>query len=335
MAENSSEDKSGVSTDSTSDVEPSSHSSTNWRVLGETSANDGVGVLGHATSGSGVTRGVKGVIDSNTSHASAVRGDATADAGIVNGVDGRSRGNPDGTGVLGLAVSDSFTFSPATGFPIGLWGETDRSAADSGVTNAFGVLGNTHASSGETYGISGANFNSPSGVAVRGWDLHGDGLGVLAKGGSKTEGNDEVTGHRSTGMVGVDAYLETDETVQDGTRTTVPFDQTRRDDFTGMNQSDTGKYTVQAAGDYHVDFTISWADIFSGDNVDYALLAPGYEFIEDVEHSSNESIGFSKTVFDMSVGDDIYVEVEQFSGGPMDIDGTGRGDTYMTIHKVG
>lgn len=306
------QDRSERSEDETSegtDIKPTSHTSSVWKVLGELADAGATGVLGHNTATSGAGTGVEGVTDSSGAGSAGVEGKATAGSGTTYGVAG---------------YNDSTQFSAA------VYGEV---TASSNTNKTNGVYGYDPTENGA--GVFGEAGGPGTTYGVYGEDLTADGYGVYSNGDSKTSGNDEVTGHRSTGMVGVDAYLETDATVQHDTRTTVPFDQTRRDDFTGMNQSSTGKYTVQVAGDYHVDFAISWADFFSGDQVDYALLAPGYEFIEDVQHNSNESIGFSKTVFDMDVGDDIYVEVEQFSGGPMDIDGTGRGDTYMTIHKVG
>lgn len=45
-------------------VQPTAHSTSNWKVLGETDAADGVGVLGHNTAGTGETTGVAGVVDS-------------------------------------------------------------------------------------------------------------------------------------------------------------------------------------------------------------------------------------------------------------------------------
>lgn len=333
MSDNSSDDKkAGVSTGSNSSTETSSHSSSNWKVLGETPASDGIGVLGHATSGSGVTRGVKGVVDSNTENAAAVRGDATSDLGITRGVDGRSRGNPDGTGVLGLAVSDSYSFNPATGFPIGLWGVTDRSDADPGVVNAFGVLGNTEAPSGTTVGVDGNNFNSDSGIGVRGRDFTGNGYGVVSLGDSRVEGRLERT------KVGVSVGLSSAQNISDATITQVQFDSVEFDD--GGWDSNNNEYVAPVDGTYRVHTHISYDGTLPEGTFLQILLrqaslevADHQESLPDTGGRVGYAQGFTRTVR-ASQGESISVDVYQASGNTQTLEAdTNR--NFVEVTQIG
>jgi hypothetical protein len=197
-----------------------------------------------------------------------------------------------------------------------------NSAANSS-THPAGVYGETTTSNGEAYGLYGTTAAT-------------SGYAVYASGDSKTDGNHEVTGSVSAGNVGASAYLSTDQSIPDSTLTAIEYDQTEADHFGGFNTS-TGEYTVQEDGDYHVDFAIKWSSILSDVTVDYSLVTSlnGIEFIERITETSNHGRCFSKTVFSLTSGDTITAQVLQFSGGSRDVDGNNRGDTYMTIHKVG
>ena len=73
----------------------------NWKILGEISTSDGIGVLGHNTSSTGQTSGVKGVVDSDDDFAVGVRGVANG-SGKNYGV----LGNSDSGDGCGLGTFD-------------------------------------------------------------------------------------------------------------------------------------------------------------------------------------------------------------------------------------
>lgn len=99
-------------------------------------------------------------------------------------------------------------------------------------------------------------------------------------------------------------------------------------------------YTVQEAGDYHVSFTIDWADTFEdGDAINYNLLiggiSTGQGFQVDTQaarssHAVAES--FSRTVFDLTMGETIDVAVGHGSTSDKNLAGE---NTYLTAYKVG
>ena len=140
--------------------------------------------------------------------------------------------------------------------------------------------------------------------------------------------------------MGVSAYRSTRQTISSGPYQTVAFDSTEDDDFGGFDTG-TGVYTVQQAGDYHVDFLIDWDDSFSeGDSITYDLWLNGVAdggFSADTVVATNAAParGFSKALFELSSGDTIEVAVSQSSGSGKDIFGDSTGQTYLTIHKFG
>jgi len=150
-----------------------------------------------------------------------------------------------------------------------------------------------------------------------------------------------VSGHSDVDNVGVLAYLSSNQTITADTRSTLSFDATDVDHFGGFD-TNTGKYTVQQAGDYHVDFFIDWADSFSeGDPIDYYLNINGAfdtQFNTIVATNTNPTRHFSKTLFGLSADDTIDVEVYHDAGPMTDKEVTGQTEglsTYLTIHKVG
>lgn len=335
-------------------------------VIGAANSTQGEGVRGHAQAASGAPTGVYGRADSGDDGAIGVKGEAAASGtaaettgvqGISNadgdsstapikktaGVHGRATGadvthgvlgevdSEDGQGVVGRNSTRDYVINSS--FPNGTTGITDRSGADTNVTEASGVRGASLASSGAAYGVKGTTA-SPDGAGIVGVDTSGNGYGVISFGDSKTEGNSEVTGSQSVGTVGAEAHLGSDQTTQDSTLTTVQFDQVDHDDFGGFDAT-TGEYTVQDPGDYHISFAVSWANGLNGDTVDYNFFSDGVDFIARKTGSLNRTNNLSKTAFGMSQGDVIKLAVRQFSGGTADIEGSSRGDTFITIHKVG
>jgi len=325
-----------------SSVEASLQSSSNWKVLGENAASDAIGVLGHATAGSGVTRGVKGIADSSTEGAAGVRGDATSDSGITYGVDGRSKGNPDGIGTIGLASTDSFSFNPTVGFPSGLRGETDWSDADAGVSTAYGVLGNTKASTGTSIAVEGNNFNSNSGIGVRGRDITGNAHGVVSVGDSKTTGNHEVTGHVQAddgfrGNVGATVHLGSDQSISN--TDTVAYDSIEQDDR-GEFDTTTNEFVCAYDGDYHVHATAEPGTVPEGDRVMLEIFTDTGGREAQTRRfgppgGAQISVAVSKTLKGLSSGDKIHIVFKnRTNASSLTLDGISD-STYLSITQVG
>jgi len=143
-------------------------------VYGKSASSDGNGVLGWATSPSGVTWGAGGI--SNSDAGTGVFGDARSTTGVTFGVQGQSDSS-EGTGVHGLATASTGTTygvfgqsnsglgigavglaRATTGLNFGAYGQTNS-------TEGVGVYGKADSSTGTNYGVYGTT-NSPSGYGV-------------------------------------------------------------------------------------------------------------------------------------------------------------------------
>lgn len=186
-----------------------SHTSKEYKVLGETDAIDGVGVLGHNTATTGASHGVEGVTDSGQYDASGVRGKAVGGGLGTYGVRGTSD-SPEGVGVQGKATATTGTPIGVKGLnystdsdAIGIFGkvvyQTDkRNTGIKGATQSSrgtGVHGNASAGSGETTGVLGEVFSGTNGATgVVGWANSSDG---------RTYGVQGTTESADTGAAGV------------------------------------------------------------------------------------------------------------------------------------
>lgn len=316
-----------------------SHTTSNWKVLGELNAEDGSGVLGHNTATTGGAIGVEGVTDSGAAEAAGVRGSAAGDS---QGVVGRTYQN------------ESDLPSLSGGLSAGVFGKSDRSSGIGVVgwsTESYGVFGRSDSASvpGGLFatGANGGLALKVNGETVMDQDLTvsaptsiGDNLSVSGdasvSGHASVSGDLSIGGSSSVGQTGASVYLSADQTVPGSSTTAVQFDSVEHDDFGGMDTS-TGEYTVPADGDYHVSFHVRWADSFSTTIVRYRLFTStnGVEFGSVTTADGFESGGFSRTVFGMSAGHTINVDVRQSDSLSKDLDGNSRGDTFMTIYKVG
>lgn len=318
MSEETNDD--GVIGESTEDgpVEPTSHSTSNWKVLGETAASDGTGVLGHSTSDSGATTGVEGVVDSSDIDAVGVRGTAKGD----------------NVGVLGQAFDNKSSLTDLdSSESAGVFGQSDK-ARGIGVA---GISQNYH-------GVGGRSYDSNS-YGVFALNSVGYALGTFGDaevgGNLDVTGNQAVSGHQSVDKTGLSAYRSSAFPVDSDIDTTVLFDEWNVDHFGGLDTS-TGVYTVQEPGDYHVDFLIEWSDSFNeGDRIDYELqlngtISGGFSADTAVGSGTLEPVrGFSKALFGLSQDDTIEVVVYHTYGNSRSIYGGSDGQTYLTIHKFG
>lgn len=271
-------------------------------------STDGVaGVTGEATGTSGMTFGVDGSTSSSDTDAAGVRGQ-TGDSN---------------NGVVGEAYDNEGDLNSLASFEsAGVFGRTDK-------PDGWAVV--AWSNNGDAVFARTDDVNS---YALYGFNSETDGYALWA------DGNARVDGHQDVDSIGVSAWLGSNFTVPDSTDTTVPFDNTVRDDFGGFDTT-TGVYEVQQAGDYHVDFLIDWSSTFgSGDSISYNLeingsVASGFAADTDVTGSTDPARGFSKAIFDLIQGDTIEVRIFQDSGAGMDIFGGGSQETYLTIHKIG
>lgn len=226
----------------------------------------------------------------------------------------------------------------------GVFGRSDKS-------NGWGVLGwsvNHHGMLGRTddsndYGVFAYNSSGGYSLGVNGdADVMGtvDVSNNVNASNVSASNNLSVGGHSDVSNVGLNAYLSSDYTIPDNSFTTLPFDSTTVDHFGGFDTS-TGVYTVQEPGDYHVDFLIDWADQFSeGDGIEYAMLINGgllggMSADKVAPAATDPAEHFGRTLFGLSSGDTIEVELYQTSGSGKNVWGGSNEQTFLTIHKVG
>ena len=185
------------SVDPTRAVDPASHSTSTWTVLGEQDAIDGVGVLGHTTATTGSGTGLVGVTDAAALGAAGVKGTATASSGLASGVFGQAE---ERSGLKGNSINGNGVYGQATGVGVGVRGETvdgtrmgvvvanfatsSTAGAGRGVlgyTESFGdgsvgVDGRARGTSGVSYGVRGRTDSADAGAAgVSGTAMAGSG----------------------------------------------------------------------------------------------------------------------------------------------------------------
>lgn len=332
----------------TGEVEPQTAPATH-KVLGELSTQDATGVLGRNTATTGVNHGVWGRTDSEDHESSGVHGEATATSGRTYGVDGYTEsGDPQAAGVRGSSIARTYGVD-------GRVYDDEAALPRLGTLESAGVIGRTDKSSG--WGVVGWSSNDigvlgrsddPNSPGI--WGVNGGGGDAIYANGAATvdgdhsvTGNASVTGSQSVGTVGLSVYRNFNQTVANRTSEIVLFNRFRhgRDDFGGYD-TNTGKYTVQEDGDYHVDVGIKWKDNFTdGALVQHQLeindsRTGGIQIDRNLGGADDLAISFSKTLFGLVVGDTVHVNAwfsDSISSN--DIFGHADGITYMTIHKVG
>lgn len=271
------------------------------------------GVKGESEGNTGATYGVDGTTASGHSEAAGVRG----------------RSAQPNQGVLGDVYDNEGNLNTlSSGESAGVFGRNDK-------TDGFGTVGwsNNH------HGLLGRSDDSASAGVLA--NNSAGGTAMVSDGDTQINGNANVTGYADVQNTGFSASRSTNQSIPDGTDTTIAFDQTEADHFGGGFDTTNGVYTVQQDGDYHVDFKIEWADGFAdGDRIEYYLyvnggLANGFSAFTDIPGSMVPSRSFSKTIFGLSETDEIWVDVWQNSGGSKDVFGNADGETYLTAHKVG
>jgi hypothetical protein len=323
-------------------MEPATHASATWKVLGQLDDPTGVGVLGHNTATSGTGYGVEGVTDSPDRGAAGVHGHAAAlspdptfgvvgttasDDNLAAGVYGDG---DQALGVRGISSGDDgvFGLSYASG-SAGVYGENKepsgsstngvRGIARSGADGTAGVKGQSFATSGATYGVFGS-ASSP------------DGYGLYSADDARVEGS------VSMGAVGTEVVRTTDLSVPGSTTVTVAYDTVRTDD---LNEYDTGTgtWTATNAGDYLVTAQVEWgqSNMSAGEGLNLYIYRNGSTFATNYRQSAGSngpSMNVSKTVRGLGAGDTISVRVSHYNASGMEISGSAQYN-WLEISRIG
>lgn len=309
------------------------------KVIGRLSDDDGIGVLGDAT-GSGATVGVRGVTGadgdtSNNVYPRGVFGEATGSSRVF-GVHGKASG-PGAMGVVGQATSGSL-IDYNDSFPVGVVGETDYDASETGVIGAAGVYGSTSASgTGATYGVFGSDLSGST-----------NGYAVWADGNSYVNGIQEVgeyvdaaEGYR--GAIGASAYFPNNFPVTSSFQR-LPFNSLiadQRGEFDTTNNlfecAYDGAYVVEiglesvdgndTSGNVHVEMEIlqgtAGSNPASSQAIAWNFQPNGNDFAKT----------FTKTIFGLKAGNRIAVRIRD-TAGTLEVTGS-PDETFLVVRQVG
>jgi hypothetical protein len=313
MTDDATEDASeDVSTDGNHAVDPASHGSSTWKVLGAIDAPDGTGVLGHNTAASGQGSGVTGVVDSPEDAAGvlgrAPAGEADAVIGIAENGGIGVGGSTDATDQSGMLALNTATAGEAIAHHAQTSSSGDGSA---------GVLGEATAGSGQIYGVRGTT-NSPGGYGLA------------------TPDDATVGGSLSIGAIGATAEQTTDITIG-GTPTDVVYDSEVVDDRDEYDPS-TGEFTCAHDGSYHVKSQVFWeGGLTDGEGIRLSIRLQGFaEAVDSVNWSnggSRRTQSVTTVLRNVSAGDTIKITA-QTGGSDHDIVGiTNRAN--LQISQIG
>lgn len=336
-----------------------------YKVLGEISDVDGIGVIGTSTATSKAGRGVEGFTDADGNNTdkkpAGVYGEARATnsepdftddtygvLGVTQsaggnginpaGVRGEAPGGRSARGVEGVTQGGQSDAAGVYGkanntgnfaVSVGVYGETGG-----GGGGAAGVEGVATAGSGKTYGVRGKTQSDSSTAAGVYGETTNAGWAVHADGDAKVSGSLEVDN------IGASVYRTSTQSIDDS-YDRIEFDGVDRND---LSQWDTNNYQFDCAadGDYRVDTAVRFVSTpAEGTELElYVRLNLGGGVARTVDRvgwtNGNEySIRLSKTLYGLSANDSIYVEALQGDGNSTyDIAGDDA-STYLTITKVG
>ena len=332
------------------DAQPTAHSGSDWKVLGETDTPGATGVLGHTPSASGESVGVHGVTDSSDDFAMAVRGDVYS--GSATGIFGWTRA----PGKAGAPTTAVYGYADATSptETMGIVGSNqndhDGALAVGGVAGSsyeqftsqtYGVKGVTHATGTDSAGVYGEAVSS-TGIThgVYGTASNSDGYGVFTPDDAKADGAVHA-GDGFRGNVGASAYHSSGDTVGAGTEQTVFFDSTVANERSEYSTT-TGEFTPAFDGTYAVDISVA---------MDPGSLGGGESLVLDLIRNTTPvatsgvtvpsspgtvSLSISKTIFDLETTDSLAVKFDNSrqSGGDDVTYRGGRAFTYFTVRQV-
>lgn len=304
--------------------------STDYKVRGRLDTPGGTGVLGHNTATSGQSLGVEGVTDSSQAGAAGVRGAAVAGSGRTYGVRGVATSSDDGAAGL---------YGEQGGGGVGVLGELY--GTKSNLPGTFSGLGAAVLGRAEGVDNRGAYFRSVDADGIVGRTDATSSAGIRASNAGAGPGLSVTDSHVDIDHSGAEAYLSTNQTIPDDSTTIVAFDAAPVDPWGGFDTA-TGRFTVPAAGDYHVSTALGWYFTLRGAvqhtpqiRVNGGVEAQRYH---QEPGSSNEASfvteHLSKTLFELVAGDIVDIRINQDSGSSEEL-AAGRANSYVTIHKVG
>lgn len=129
------------------------------------------------------------------------------------------------------------------------------------------------------------------------------------------------------------ALKDSAQTITTATKTTVLYDTVQENQGGMTYDSTTGFVTVPTAGIYTVTVTSSFATNATGQRHLYLYDGSGLETTTVMEAvSSGSSIPSHNSLYKLSAGDTLYSQVQQTSGGDLDI---GTVFTVLDVAKLG
>jgi hypothetical protein len=275
-------------------------------VYGSSNAPDGNGMLGVNDTTIGYGTGVLGV--SNSADGSGVAGRNNSTTGDAKGVYGETS-SPNGAGVYGVVITTTagnngrgvYGLNNATsGVGDGVFGETysPNGAGVSGFNNSTtggqGVWGGTNstdgagvsgvnlATTGLAYGVKGENYsNEGAGVVGRAYGIAGWTIGVYGE--SDSPDGNGLAGVSSVGGNGVFAQSITGTALyaKSGSGTIIA----------GVDQSDSWKFSVSAAGDVYADGAYHCGQSGGGEPGTCVIQNSPADFAEMLPASANLQAG--------------------------------------------
>lgn len=182
--------------------------------------------------------------------------------------------------------------------------------------------------------------NVPTGFSTTELDLSNDPIVAVAANGTndmfqvRRDGT-VVTESQRQRQVAATARLSTDLNVPSGTGTTVPFDTATDDDW-GAWDTSTGTFTVPQDGWYSIRTQSRWPGMPDGSRIGTIVNASGYTAQRNWVHTGDTNVvsGMGNGMFDLTAGDQIFVQVRQNSGSDQTMAGT-ESESFCYVEYLG
>jgi hypothetical protein len=363
--------------DTPDDVEPiaelasdvaTPHSGTSYKVLGQTDASGGTGVLGHTTAGSGTNFGVYGRTDSTDTTAAAVRADADDARGVyatTQSEDAFFALTTSGRGIYTQSSnSDGAQFNTLDAGQTGVWGRSSNVNSPGGAgygvegraqgsgTGAAGVYGEAENASGHNYGVDGVTRSSVTGAAgVRGRATQGSGQTYGVHGttnsadgyGLATPDDATVGGTLETPKVSVDTVVDdgSGAVTVDGTAEVTSDLSVSGTRSVGSLGVDAGLENAQSVAGSLTTETVVFDNAYTNDQSAYDTSTGEFTAPWDGAYQFDAQVQWENT--DLSSGERLFMTVNgEFRGtsGPGNaattepVATTGAGDLTTSVSKT-
>jgi hypothetical protein len=329
--------------------------SSDYKVLGEKDAPGGAGVVGHNTASSGNSYGVEGVSQA----------DGSLSGASPAGVKGATTGSGQTYGVLGIANSPTARaagvkaearagnanamIAKGGSYGHGLESTTEddqskavwaRHVGSNGTGNDHAVLAQTYTEAAGVAGVRGEAKGTAGNetYGVYGTSSSSSGYGLYTPDDAKVDGDLAVEGDLPQSTGGAEITLGSDQTISSNTYTKIQYDSKVTDQRNEFD-TNTNEFTCAYDGNYHVEASAAWQYLPSGAYTIIEIEVNGADV--GAEHNQAGASGFqsdaiSKTLFGLSAGDSIHVEIYQDQSDQTLVSGTtSRRYTTLTIGQVG